>query len=200
MTLPAQLLDTLAQNGKLVGLAETREEENLTSHRQTNADPEDLPPAERLGDGAADGRADGTADERGEHDEAHGGTALVGLEEVADDGRVEDIGGDGEAGEEAGRDKEGGRAGGGGQGGGGDEEEVGTVEDAAAAVDLGQRGDEERAGGFAQFPYGDEEGAGGGVVVAVVEFGDDAACYRDDGDASEGAGRVRGDAIFRGRI
>lgn len=79
------------QDGHLVGLSEAHEEENLACSGQAGSNPEDLAPAQGLGNGTADGRSHGTSDQGGEHDQAHGRAALVRVEHVSNDGGIEDV-------------------------------------------------------------------------------------------------------------
>ena len=73
-----------------------------------------------------------------------------------------------------------------------DEEGVAAVDDGVPTQQFGEGGDEERAGGFAEFPDGDEERGGGGWGRGggVGEVGDEAGGDGDDADAGECAGGV----------
>lgn len=182
----AQRGSTAPQDGDLVRLAEAGEEDDLARRGEGDGEPEDVAPAEGLGDGAADGGAEGAAYQGGQGDDADGGPALLGDEHVADDGRAEDVGGHGEAREGAGGDEERRASGGRGQRRRGDEEHVRPVHHGIPPEHLGQWCDEKRPRGLAELPDRHEQYARGLARMPVVKVRDDPVGHRYHGDTREG--------------
>lgn len=182
----AQVSGSALENGHLVRLAEEGSEEDFAHDGAGSAHPQDVAPAQRLGHGAADCWTDGAPDQGGEHNEGHSRAALLRDVDVADDGWVQHIAGDREAGQEAREDEELSGLGEGTENDAENKEDVGDVENRVAAIELGEGSHEQRPGCFAELPHSDEEDRGR-LVSAAREIEHDPIGDGDDAYTCEGS-------------
>lgn len=129
----------------LVRLAEEKDSDDDDGGGRDGRDPEDPAPPDTLGDEGAEDRAQGGTEEGGGHVDGEGAAALFGGLEIAHEAAGEGVG---HAGAEPGEQAEGEdlpQRGGGAAGRVPDgEDDARGDEDGLAAVDLGQRGQEQR--------------------------------------------------------
>lgn len=187
----------LPQNSNLVRLPKTHGKHGLTRPRQAHHHPHNRPPPPPLGHGAPNHGPKRAPDQRRKEQQTQRGPPLLPHKHIPHNRGIQHIPRDRQPIQHPGGHKLRHAPARRRQHPGEDKQQVGAVHDGVAPDQLRERRDEQRAGGLAELPDGDEEDAGrlevaggGGFGGGRGEVADDGGGDGDDADAGHCAAGV----------